>query len=39
MKEFGLDADPNPQPYQAKPAEDPMADINIEDLLGPRGAA
>jgi transcriptional regulator of met regulon len=37
MKEFGLETDPNPQPHQAKPAEDPLADINIEDLLGPRG--
>jgi hypothetical protein len=38
MKEFGLHTDPNPQPLAAKPEEDPLKDINIEDLLGPRGA-
>jgi hypothetical protein len=37
MKEFGLDNDPNPQTLAAKPDEDPLQDLNIEDLLGPRG--
>lgn len=38
MKEFGLTADPNPLPRlsKTKPDENPLADINIEDLLGPR---
>jgi predicted RNA-binding protein with PIN domain len=38
MKEFGLETDPNPHSHQAKAAEDPLGDINIEDLLGPRGS-
>ena len=40
MKEFGLTGDPNPKPRIApsKRDEDPLADINIEDLLGPRGS-
>ena len=37
MKEFGLEEDPNPQPLAAKADEDPLKDIDIEDLLGPRG--
>jgi predicted RNA-binding protein with PIN domain len=38
MKEFGLDTDPNPNPLQPRPTEDPLANLNIEDLLGPRGS-
>jgi len=36
MREFGLGADPNPQPMRPGAGEVRPEDINIEDLLGPR---
>jgi len=38
MKEFGLDTDdPNPQPFREEQDSGDVDDLNIEDLLGPRG--
>ena len=37
MREFGLEGDPNPGARGGKEREEGLGEIDIEDLLGPRG--